>query len=635
MRALLRTLLPYGIIFILLQQLVRFTLFLRAREDIDFAYGDIAQFFIRGLWFDLITFSFFALPLAVYFVCMPRYGLTSRIGRRADQMFRFLFFYIWCFIAVAEHVFWSEFNSRFNFIAVDYLVYTQEVIGNIIESYPLGWLLSAIGLASLALTWASYRFFAMPAERPRLGARVAAFAGMVAISLGFYSAGSIEQSHFSDNIGSQELAANGVYNLFYAFWHNELDYKRFYVSESEPKAEEAIHSLLSEKNMPFVKNDTDDKDITRVVKKAAPEKHKNVMIVVMESMSADYMGIFGNQENLTPNLDRLAREGLFFSNAYATGTRTVRGLEAVTLSIPPTPGQSIIRRKGNEGLFSLGFVFKDRGYDTRFIYGGYGYFDNMNAFFAANGFDIIDRTNMAKDEVEFANVWGVCDEDMFKKALAQADAAYKRKQPFMHVIMTTSNHRPYTYPQGRIDIAPKTGRYGGVKYADYSVGKLIEWASKKPWYKDTVFVFVADHTAGAGGKAELAPNKYHIPIIYYAPGFLKPKRYESIASQIDVGPTLLGMLDFSYYTKFYGEDLYDDKDEVAHTFISNYQKVAMAKDGILTVLAPKFKIDQISWPQEAPLAMESKTLEEQAIAYYQTASWWRDTYRRIPTVVQR
>ena len=143
---------------------------------------------------------------------------------------------------------------------------------------------------------------------------------------------------------------------------------------------------------------------------------------------------------------------------------------------------------------------------------------------------------MSPEETNFANVWGICDEDMFTRAIKEGDESYKNNRPFLNLIMTTSNHRPYTYPDGRIDIPAHTGRYGGVKYADYSVGKLIEDAKQKPWFKDTIFIFVADHTAGAGGKAELDPRKYHIPLIFYAPDMIKPQRFENIASQIDVAP---------------------------------------------------------------------------------------------------
>ena len=357
------------------------------------------------------------------------------------------------------------------------------------------------------------------------------------------------------------------------------------------------------------------------------------MLIVMESLSADYMTSFGNTKALTPNLDALAAQGLFFTDLYATGTRTVRGLEAVTLSVPPTPGQSIVRRPGNDNLSSLGFVFKDRGYDTKFIYGGYGYFDNMNAFFSGNGFDIVDRNTMSKEEINFANVWGVCDEDMFTRSIKEADASVAAGKNFFHLVMTTSNHRPYTYPEGRIDIPVKSGREGGVKYADYAVGKLVKDVAAKPWAKDTIFVFIADHMAGIAGKTELGPEKYHIPMIIYAPGFVKPQRYTELASQIDMAPTLLGLMNFSYASKFYGADLLHSNTAPQRSFISNYQKVGLVKQGTLTLLEPKQKNEQFNWPDMKRVAAPDPTRISDAIAYYQSASWWKDNLKRIPTVL--
>lgn len=629
----IRRLLPYAVIFLALQTTLRLSLLERAWFDVEFIPSDIFRVLGVGLWFDAVTAIFLLLAIAFFFMVIPSRLLARFPGKRVEFTARFLFCYALLFDAVAEHLFWSEFSTRFNFIAVDYLIYTQEVIGNIAESYPLFWLLLAIAACAAIVSWVSLRIH-MPHEiRPTFRKRAGAFAILLLASGAVYSLSNTGQATIPDNAEASELAANGIYNLFAAFWNNEISYTRFYATRPDELVHNNARHLLWEQESDFVT--PEGNDLTRAIRPHGSERRKNVVLVVMESMSADYMGAFGNKDGLTPNLDRLAKEGLLFSNLYATGTRTVRGLEAVTLSIPPTPGQSIIRRPNNSDLFSLGFIFQDRGYDTNFIYGGYGYFDNMNTFFSGNGFSILDRSSMTPDEIQFANVWGICDEDMFARSVREADRSFAEKKPFMHLIMTTSNHRPYTYPEGRIDIAPHSGRLGGVKYADYSVGKLIETAKTKPWFKDTVFVFVADHTAGAGGKAELDPRKYHIPLIFYAPGFIKPGRYEKIASQIDTAPVLLGLINFSYYTKFFGENLLNDADEIPHAFISNYQKVALVKNDGLTVLAPKRSIEEYSWPEVKPVEASDEKRVADAITYYQSASWWREQYRRIPTVYRK
>ncbi len=247
------------------------------------------------------------------------------------------------------------------------------------------------------------------------------------------------------------------------------------------------------------------------------EKRKNVVLVVMESMGSEFMNEENSTdgENLTPQLSRLAREGLYFTNVYATGTRTVRGLEAVTLALPPQAGMSVIRQKKNENLANIGSIFKEKGYDVKWLYGGYGYFDNMNAFYGGNGFTVVDRTDIADEAVHHATVWGVADEDLYTKALQEASVSYEQGKPFFYLLMTTSNHRPYTYPEGRIDLPPKvSGRRGAVKYADWAVGDFIERARVQPWFRDTVFVFIADHGAGSAGKSELNPKSHRIPLIF-------------------------------------------------------------------------------------------------------------------------
>ena len=635
---LIKRLLPYISLFLMIQTVLRCSLTLRSFTDIDLGILDVLKVMGLGIWFDAITAVFFIGPVVLYHLILPAAKHGSPLDKRIDTGMRFVYSFVLLFDSVAEHLFWTEFTTRFNFIAVDYLVYTQEVIGNIVESYPLHWLIAGIAITAWLITRFSLRVQPLAVSRGNVFTkRLSMAACFIAACFAAYHVSELDQSDILHNAEASELADNGIYNLFYAFFNNEISYSRFYATEPDKEVAAGARRLLEEEDAVFIH--PEGHDLTRLIQHQGPELHKNVMIVSMESLGADYMASYGNTENLTPNLDRLAHEGLVFNKTYATGTRTVRGLEAMTLSIPPTPGQSIIRRPGNENLFSLGFIFKDRGYDTRFIYGGYGYFDNMNYFFSHNGFGIVDRTDMPKEKINFANVWGICDEDMFTRAIEEADKSYAAKKPFLHLIMTTSNHRPFTYPDGRIDLPSHSGRMGGVKYADYSVGKLLADASKKPWFKDTVFIFIADHTSGAGGKAELDAKKYHIPMIFYAPGFIKPQQFNNTASQIDMGPILLGMLNFSYYTKFYGEDLLNDKDEVPHAYISNYQKVAMVMDNDMVVLAPKRKVEQYSWPdvavKEADDGDDANRVDE-AIAFYQSASWWKDAYRKLPsTVVQQ
>ena len=300
-------------------------------------------------------------------------------------------------------------------------------------------------------------------------------------------------------------------------------------------------------------------------------------------------------------------------------------MEALTLALPPTPGRSLVKRPGNENLFTLGSVFRSRGYDTAFIYGGYGYFDNMNYFFGHNGYRVIDRSAVETSEITFANAWGACDEDVFRWTIREADAAHAAGKPFHFFVMTTSNHRPFTYPEGKIDLPLKiSGRAGAVKYTDYAIGQLLANAEKHPWFKNTIFVIVADHCASVAGRAELPVQNYHIPLFIYAPGGqVSPGRIKDLMSQVDYAPTLLGLLNWSYGSRFFGWDVLNTGGD-RRALIGNYQKLGLYEPGELQVLKPVngrsyYRYDEATHSLTAQKANE--LLSQETIGYYQTASY--------------
>ena len=383
--------------------------------------------------------------------------------------------------------------------------------------------------------------------------------------------------------------------------------------------------LVSTPNSHFESNDLNNS--FRKIVANEKEIHPNVMLVMIESLSASYMDLYGNDENLTPHIDALAKKSLFFSNFFATGTRTVRGMEAVTMSVPPTAGRSIVKRPDNHNMFGMGWVFKDKGYENKFIYAGHGYFDNMNEYFSHNGFDIVDRISFKENEVTFANVWGVCDEDLFNKAIKEADASHAQKKPFFSFVMTTSNHRPYTYPDGKIDIPSHTGRDGGVKYTDYAINNFLKKASKKAWFDNTIFVFVADHNGGSAGKNELPLYRYKIPLIVYAPKLIKAQEVKKLSSQIDLAPTLFSLMNWSYKSKFYGKDILS-KDFTPRALIGNYQKLGLYQNNRLNILLPNatvksFEVEELQLKSNKYKEVNATQKElDDTIGYYQSASYF-------------
>lgn len=630
-------------LFMLVSLITRFALLKQSAKAIDWNSSLIASF-AWGSLFDLGAALLFSIPLILVLTLLPAgVFLQRRWARVLARCFFFVAIGALFFGVVAEWFFWDEFATRFNFIAVDYLVYTTEVVANIRESYPMPAILAALAVASgifyfalarsgLIDDWLSAPVESMGKRYARGGFWLAA-AVLVAVAL--------DASYLPNfaNTYNRELAKNGPWSLFAAFRDNELDYDQFYPTLPIDKAfDELRNELASDNSQPLGPNGAHD--TLRYISNPGPEIRPNVIQVTVESLSASFLDQFVHASRLTPNLENLARKSLVFDNFYATGTRTDRGMEALTLSLPPTPGRSLIKRPNNQDLFTLGSVFRSRGYDTAFIYGGYGYFDNMNTFFGGNGYRVLDRAAVSKKDITFANAWGACDEDVYRWTLREADAAVAAGKPFHYFVMTTSNHRPYTYPDGRIDLPSKSaGRAGAVKYTDFAIGEFLKAASTKPWYNNTIFVFVADHCASVAGKTELPVQNYHIPLLVYAPGGqVAPGHIKDLTSQIDYPPTLLGLLNWSYATRFYGRDVRTAGGD-RRALIGNYQKLGLYEPGQLDVLKPVRGFSSYRYdPKTFALSPQTGSAEmrNEAISYYQTASYLYKNggYRALTTIEQ-
>ena len=530
-----RPLLWLGVAFVAVSTLTRLVLLIAAGSGVPATLGNWAYLFGVGLGYDLLAFVYFAWPLVLVLWVLPRRWLARRPGSFIVGALCLLLLFVVLFVAVSEWTFWEEFQARFNFIAVDYLVYTTEVIGNIRESYPVGWILSALAAIGIGLFVATRRWRLVRNDGAGFGARSLVVAAWLAISvLGSWLV-SGDMKDRRDNTYVNELAGNGIYQFFAAYRSASLDYGRYYRTIPADEAWAQVRAQLATPDARFV----GPGGIARWIRNPLPERRLNVVLVSVESLSAEYSGSYGRKDTLTPQLDALAQHSLVFSDLWATGTRTVRGLEALSLSVPPTPGESIVKRERNEGLFTLGEVFRGKGYDAQFLYGGYGAFDNMNHFFGSNGYEVHDRTEIADKDIHHANIWGVADEDLYTMAMKRFDADAAAGRPFFAHVMTTSNHRPYTFPAGR-GPWPQGRRESAVAYTDWAIGDFLRRASTHAWFRHTLFVITADHCASSGGIAALPAFRYRIPLWIYAPGGqVEAGRFERMTSQIDIPPTVL------------------------------------------------------------------------------------------------
>lgn len=625
--------------FLITSQIVRIIFFAWQYNEASFHIFTFLGTLLTGLFFDIGTISFIVFPSIVYCFLFPNKWVGSWIDKIIVWFFTTLVTFILVFTFFAEITFWDEFKTRFNFIAVDYLIYTHEVVKNIQQSYPLPLLIIGVSLTVFLVLFLFHKrnafknTFSHPVTLKQKGIVLAS--GLISC-LFFTMFVTNNHAEWSTNRYNAEISKSGIYSFFSALRNNQLVYNEFYTTINEKEAFSIVRNKLKENNTKFQSNGLSIHRKVFNTSNSEPLK-KNVVIILVESLSASFMKEFGNEKNITPFLDSLAQKSIFFNNLYATGTRTVRGMEAMSLCIPPTPGQSIIKRPENQNLFTVSNVFNSKGYNSNFFYGGDGYFDNMNAFFGGNGFTIYDRgrgsvlsdeikttrNNIDDSEVTFENAWGICDEDIYSKMIKVADQQYKNKIPFFNFVMTTSNHRPYTYPNNAIDIPSGTSREGAVKYTDYAIRKMFQKAKNKPWYKNTVFVIISDHCASSAGKDEIDVANYHIPaFIINLPKEINQK-VEKQCSQIDVFPTLFSIMNWSYDSNFFGKNVFSPSFE-ERALIGTYRKLALMKDKKVMIVSDQKKQSFYTWNKAnnslKPLPIDKSFLKE-TISWYQTADY--------------
>lgn len=582
----------------------------------------VGIFFI-GFFYDIVVSSFFAIPVALYCWLMKDAVYKKRWHR--IPLF-FIFFFISLILIInagAEITFWDEFNVRYNFIAVDYLIYTTEVLGNIWESYNIPLIGGVVIIVTIVVViLVKNKIVESQRVSMRFARRTVFFLLFLIIPVAAYFLVNNRIKNFSNNNYINELGGNGIFDFGTAFWNNEIDYNRFYLTKNDTANFKILKDMLQAPNATFNGNPL---SIERVIKNDSPEHKWNVVLISVESFSGDYLKHFGNKENNTPFLDSLIPHSLFFENFYASGTRTVRGLEALSLAIPPTPGQSIVRRPDNADMYTMGKVLKVKGYDVNFIYGGNAFFDNMGKYFGSNGYSVLDKRDIPEKYVHHTTAWGIDDEGAFDFTLEQCDKSFGNNKLFFNHIMTVSNHRPYTFPDGRIDILSSSQSVaGGVKYTDYAINKFLKDAREKPWFNNTLFVIVADHCSKSAGKTDLPLSRYHIPCFIYAPTLVNPSIEKRFTSQIDLAPTIFGLMNLNYTSRFLGYDIFKTKKGAERVFVSTYQDMGYFKDGKMIILSPQKKavmvLPDIKTGVNSSIPLDNNALNE-AIAWYQGANY--------------
>jgi phosphoglycerol transferase MdoB-like AlkP superfamily enzyme len=616
-----------GVVFLL----TRLALLVQQRQVFHDGPRAVLAALAMGEVHDLLVAAWLVLPLALYLALVP-----ARVFRwRAQQAVLWtglaLAVYGLCFLAVVEWCFFAELGGRFNFVAVDYLVYPTEVVTNVWQSYPLLWVLAGLLVPTALALFALRRAAAGAPLEPRRRRVLLALAVLAVVVIGTWAA-SPEWGHVSDDRVLDDVARNGLFTFFGALRGSYASFDGLYATLPKDEVFQRLHALLAEpvdEPGSFAPSSS-----LRRVHNAGPPHRYNVVVVLEESLGSEFVGALhpravpdgrGPQRTLTPNLEALTSQGTLLTHAYSTGNRTIRAIEATTASVPPLPGISLVRRPQSRDLFTLPALLREQGYQTLWVYGGRALFDGMGGYLSRNGIDrIVDQADYPKGT--FATAWGVADEAIFARALVEMDGVAARRQPFYSLVLSVSNHRPFQFPQDHVRRdGALSGRENAVRYADWALGTFMRAASTRPWYRDTIFVLMGDHGARVYGSARIPLASYEVPILLIGPGVPAGRQVATLASSLDVPPTVLALLGLDYQSRFFGRDVLHLPASAGRALMTHNADVALLEGNRMAVLglqraANVYDCDlaaaQCEQPESGPAA---RALVDDAIAYYSAA----------------
>ncbi len=502
--------------------------------------------FVYGLRMDTIVASLFLLIPAILLLLLP-----SKLKHLANISLRFYFLLIFLVVIYIENAtfpFFAEFDVRPNALFINYLEYPKEVFGNIWASYKLEIFISTVMLLAFAVWfWKRSRHFFIEVYDIAYSRRILLFLPVfIVLFIGVRSSFGHRPANISDATYTHshlvnEITKNSLYAIGYAYYSQKttgFKIKRY----GKMPLVEAYRRMGK-------RLDIDPKKCKTPFARIVPthfkrKKPKNLVIFVQESLGAQFVGALGDKRGLTPNLDRYAEQGLWFTSLYSNGTRSVRGLAGLSAGFLPVAGKGVLKRnKSQKDFFTVAQLLKPYGYHSVFIYGGEKRFDNMASWYYGNGFDdIIDENKF--NNPTFHGIWGVSDEDLVKRANQEFKGFYAKQQPFVSVMFSTSNHTPFEFPEGRIELVKGVEKHSvenAIKYADYAIGLFIDSARKEAYYKDTIFLIASDHNVRVYGDDLLPFNLFKIMGIILGEG-VEAKTINRLTMQPDLLATALDLI---------------------------------------------------------------------------------------------
>ncbi|MGL5027270.1 MAG: LTA synthase family protein, partial [Shewanella oncorhynchi] len=438
---------------------------------------------IQGLRVDIATLCWLWAIAALGTALFSGDHFIGRLWQPILRVWLTVGLWIMLFLEASTPAFIEEYGFRPNRLYVEYLIYPKEVLSMLWAGRKLELIFSI--LLTIGTLWGGWvlsgkltRNLRFPRWywRPVFALIVIAITILGARSTLGHRPLNPALVAFADDPLVNSLVINSAYSLVFAIkqMDSEEDASKVY---GKLVNTEIIATIRQESGRPESAFTSTDIPSLSFNQASYTGKPKNLVILLQESLGARFVGSLGGLP-LTPNIDALSKEGWYFDNLYATGTRSVRGIEAVTTGFTPTPARAVVKLgKSQVGFFSIAELLKNHGYTTQFIYGGESHFDNMRSFFLGNGFsDIIDQKDYKSPA--FVGSWGASDEDLMRKANSEFERLHNEGKPFFSLVFSSSNHDPFEFPDDRIELyeQPKQTRNNAAKYADYAVGEFFKLA---------------------------------------------------------------------------------------------------------------------------------------------------------------
>lgn len=591
-------------------------------NDISFRESMLA--FVYGLRMDTMAICIILIVPVLILSITPT--IFSSFGNKLVSNYVLVFLLISLFIESATFPFLAQYDVRPNYLFIEYLKYPKEVSSMILKEYPALLFFTLILMATVAYLYKIY--FPVNFEdiiNISLYKRVLIFPLLaVLLFIGIRSSfghrpANISDAIYSSNRMANEIAKNSMYSIGYAYYNNskENDLTKPYISGKKMELKEAYERVSKRLNIPldslnahpFYRSETTH---------FKQEQPKNLVIFIQESLGAQFVSFSGGDKTTTPNLERLSKEGITFTNLFSNGTRSVRGLAGLSSGWLPLVGEEVIKRnKSQKEFFTVASLLKPYGYKSSFIYGGEARFDDMKTWYMGNGFDeVIEQKDYTNPS--FVSSWGVSDEDLVIKANERFKEYDKKGEKFVSVMFSSSNHSPFELPDGKIEFIEGKERRSvenAVKYADFAIGRFFELAKEEPYYKDTVFVVVADHNVRVYGDDVVPINMFQIPALIISDG-IKTQKYDTLSSQPDVLATALDLIGLDLNYPILGKSIFsDDKKEIA--FMMFNDTFALREKNRVAVIQPNSVPLSFTYKDKKLLISEQRhtDLEEDIIAF--------------------